>query len=437
MVGAPSAAQDVRLVHGEEQREASGPARRAVGGAAAQGLFAAAIDLVSAGAPAFRSTARRYSLCSHDADDAYQRGLEILITKAPTEAREELRPWLHTVIKHEALALRRQRERMLGGGDADQLLAGTAPGPEEEAAERERARQTGEALGQLKPSEIQCMLLKALGYSYDEIAARTGFSWTKVNRSLTEGRRRFFDRFAQIESGRRCGRFRPLLSAACDGEASRDDRRLLEVHLRGCQSCRATLRGYRSAPRRVAELLPATMVLPLAARPGWWARLHDLVSTSAGERAGAVGYKLQQVGELVSAQKAAAVVATATTVAGGAVAGERATHANHAPSAHVRVQPAERQRPQPAPEPSQVAVAAPPPAASTEPSPQPKAEEFDLEAEAGREVVPQPASTASVANAEAAASGGGFEDAAVSGGPGSRATVAKSTGSAAAQEFGP
>ena len=36
-----------------------------------------------------RRTARRYSLCADDADDAYQRALEILLVKAPPgEARE-------------------------------------------------------------------------------------------------------------------------------------------------------------------------------------------------------------------------------------------------------------------------------------------------------------------------------------------------------------
>jgi hypothetical protein len=33
-----------------------------------------------------------------DAEDAYQRGLEILLTKAPTTREEELVPWLKTVV---------------------------------------------------------------------------------------------------------------------------------------------------------------------------------------------------------------------------------------------------------------------------------------------------------------------------------------------------
>ena len=62
-----------------------------------------------------RRTARRYSLCADDADDALQRGLEILLRKAPTEDPRELIKWMQTVVKHEALAIRRDRERVLAG----------------------------------------------------------------------------------------------------------------------------------------------------------------------------------------------------------------------------------------------------------------------------------------------------------------------------------
>jgi len=87
------------------------------------------------------------------------------------------------VIKHEALALRRQRERALAGGDdPPEPVSDAAPALDEQASGRERVRLSAEALAHLKPSEIQCLLLKALGYSYDEIAERTGYSWTKVNR---------------------------------------------------------------------------------------------------------------------------------------------------------------------------------------------------------------------------------------------------------------
>jgi RNA polymerase sigma factor (sigma-70 family) len=145
--------------------------------------FAAAVELATCASAGFRRTARRYSICAADADDAYQRSLEILLTKAPTADRAELRPWLHTVIKHEALAVRRQRERTVSAEDGLPAEVSRIAGErdvEETASERERVRRTAEALGALKPNELRCLVLKAHGYSYDEISAHTGFSWTKV-----------------------------------------------------------------------------------------------------------------------------------------------------------------------------------------------------------------------------------------------------------------
>lgn len=265
------------------------------------------------------------------------------MTKAPTTERSELHPWLHTVIKHEALALRRQRERLLAGGDGEapeRLGTESARSAEEDASQRERAAQTAEALGGLKAGEVKCLLLKALGYSYDEISARTGFSWTKVNRSLTEGRKRFFDRFDEIQSGEQCARFHPLLSAASDGETSTEDRQRLESHLRSCHRCRALLRGYRAVPQRLAELLPPVTVLQTLHRDGWWSRLSAEVIGGLGERVAAAGHKLQQLGEAATAQKATAVVASTAAIAGGAVVSERSiehrVHRHHRNSAHVR-----------------------------------------------------------------------------------------------------
>jgi len=67
---------------------------------------------------ALRRTARRYSICADDADDALQRGLEILLTKAPSDDPRELIRWTQTVVKHEALAVRRERETGSAGASA-------------------------------------------------------------------------------------------------------------------------------------------------------------------------------------------------------------------------------------------------------------------------------------------------------------------------------
>lgn len=45
-----------------------------------------------------------------------------------------------------------------------------------------------EALGEVKPQERTAILDLAAGYSYKEICARTGWTYTKVNRCITEGK---------------------------------------------------------------------------------------------------------------------------------------------------------------------------------------------------------------------------------------------------------
>ena len=340
------------------------------GGAAArrrptsEETFAAAVDLATRGSTGFKRFAQRYSLCAADAEDAYQRSLEILLRKAPTADRRELRAWLHTVIKHEALAVRRQRERSLAGaGEEPEPPAEAVPALDEQASGRERVRRTAEALAQLKQAELQCLLLKALGYSYDEIAARTGYSWTKVNRSLTEGRRRFLTRFGELSSGRGCRDFEALLSTACDGEASREQERSLRAHLDGCGSCRAALRSYRAAPGRVAELFPPGIVIGFTQQQGWWSRVGDWLAVNTGDRAGALAWKVQQGAEAVSAQKAAAVVASTAAIAGGTAVHEHRTGVDgRADRPATAKRPAKARASQIVPAPAAPPVPAPPPA---------------------------------------------------------------------------
>jgi hypothetical protein len=58
----------------------------------------AALTLVTRHGGQIMATARRYAATPEDAEDAYQRGLEILLTKAPTAREDELIPWLKTVV---------------------------------------------------------------------------------------------------------------------------------------------------------------------------------------------------------------------------------------------------------------------------------------------------------------------------------------------------
>ncbi len=239
--------------------------------AAAAARKRAAVETYVRHEQTLQRTARRYSLCGDDADDALQRALEILLLKAPTTDPRELIRWTQTVVKHEALAIRRDRERTLAGpaaaptqeGDADwtSLIPAENDGPAERAERHEEIVRSREALQALKPQELRALGLLAEGYSYREIGAITGYSQTKINRCLAEGRERFRSLLARSADGRRCAEMGPRLSAFCDGEAPAEEEAELREHLRACPHCRSTLRAYRAAPAAAAALAP-TLPLP-------------------------------------------------------------------------------------------------------------------------------------------------------------------------------
>jgi RNA polymerase sigma factor (sigma-70 family) len=159
------------------------PRREHAGGRPARrDVDPAALALLERHGAQILAVARRYAATPEDAEDAYQRGFEILLTKAPTTSENELVPWLKTVVKHEAFALRRQRDRHSPVTDDGELGdRPTPPAVTHDQAERyERLRQGAEALRQLKPQEIRALRLKAEGYSYREICELTGWTYTKV-----------------------------------------------------------------------------------------------------------------------------------------------------------------------------------------------------------------------------------------------------------------
>jgi RNA polymerase sigma factor (sigma-70 family) len=168
----------------------------------------AALAIARGSAAALRRTARRFSLCADDADDAYQRALLILLTKAPDRPPDQLVAWMQVVTRREALRVRRERARLLdragpGPDEPDPIaeLPSAAPGPAERVERRERVAIGAAALAALKPQERRALALKASGYSYAEIMELTGWTYTKVNRCMAEGRKAFLERFAAIYGG--------------------------------------------------------------------------------------------------------------------------------------------------------------------------------------------------------------------------------------------
>ena len=358
------------------------------------------------------ATARRYSESPQDAEDALQRATEILLTHRPSGTDEEVCRWLRTTTKHEALAINRHRARVVPIAESESLpdLAGGAGDAHDQAERLERLHHGAQALRRLKPQEVRCLLLKAEGYSYDEICEITGFTYTKVNRCLTEGRRSFLERVTGIETGEECERLAPQLSVLADGEASAEDLAALRPHLRTCLSCRARLREFRAVPSRVAALAPVA-----AAGDGGQLRgmLESLVGATQ-DKAAALGERAHSAAELATGQKVAAVAASAAALAGGGATVERLHERDGnsaAPPAEVRKIKEEVKAPAPAapvavpkpvlaPAPAPVAKAPaprPPPAATTPAPPPPPSPATEFAPAAAPSAVPPPPAPAAPA----------------------------------------
>jgi RNA polymerase sigma factor (sigma-70 family) len=278
---------------------------------------------VAAHADSLLRTALRFSLCPDDAQDAYQRALEIFMGHAERLDPARAAGWLHVVVKREAQAIRRSRQKLVASADIDLDAheARSVPTPEEQLATFDLIGRSAEALQRLKPQELRALWLRAQGHSYNEIGVMTGWSYTKVNRCLTEGRRSFLSRYADIESGAECERWLPVISAMVDGEATSDQLIELRPHLRNCPGCRATLKALQDSSQPLAAVLP----VPLAAVAldgaehvsSVLTRVYELVAGGLHDRAASSMMKIQAVAETTMAGKTAAIAGAAAAVAGG------------------------------------------------------------------------------------------------------------------------
>jgi RNA polymerase sigma factor (sigma-70 family) len=281
---------------------------------------------VAAHADSLLRTARRFSLCPDDAQDAYQRALEIFMGHAERLDPARAPGWLHVVVKREAQAIRRSRQKLVATDDVnlDQHEARSAPTPEERLASFDLIGRSAEALQRLKPQELRALWLRAQGHSYNDIGAMTGWSYTKVNRCLTEGRRSFLERYADIESGAECARWLPVISAMVDGEATSEQLVDLRPHLRNCPGCRATLRALQDSSAPLAAVLPIPLAVMTADAgdqvSNFITRVYELVAGGLHDRAATSFTKVQALVETTAAGKAAAIAGAAAAVAGGGYA---------------------------------------------------------------------------------------------------------------------
>jgi RNA polymerase sigma factor (sigma-70 family) len=280
------------------KRQGAGPDRAA---------DARVTELVARHERSLMRVAQHWSLCRDDALDAYQRALEIYLRRLDSLDPATEIAWLKVVVKHEALAVRRQRAELLPVEQVDaEPQATEAQRPVDDVlAARERVRRSAEALRRIKADEAKALVLKGQGLSYREIGESLGWTYTKVNRALTEGRARFLRVYSEIEAGEECERFAPTLAALVGGTASAEALLELRPHIRNCPSCRATVRDLHATRLgRLAALWP----LPALVGPLRWV---------AGVKQHAAGayYRAVDFTPLAGARPGAAAAAIAGCIA--------------------------------------------------------------------------------------------------------------------------
>jgi RNA polymerase sigma factor (sigma-70 family) len=140
--------------------------------------------------------ARRKATGNADAEEALQEAFIAFIRHYDPERGAPPLAWLTLTLKRECGAKRRKAhlDRYVGqeaerGGEELGFVLESIPSPltglEELAVKRDEARRQ---LGRLKPDQRTALFLRAAGFSYREIGARRGWSYTKVNRCVNEGR---------------------------------------------------------------------------------------------------------------------------------------------------------------------------------------------------------------------------------------------------------
>ena len=72
--------------------------------------------------------------------------------------------------------------------DLSETVPNDLPGPAERIRRDELVAERLQALSELKPDERRALALLGIGLSYAEICELTGWTHTKVNRCISEGR---------------------------------------------------------------------------------------------------------------------------------------------------------------------------------------------------------------------------------------------------------
>ncbi len=140
--------------------------------------------------------ARRNAVDEADAEEALQETFTSFLRRFDPTGEGPALAWITLALKRQCWRQRRDArlDRWLGqetqggeefGGFVLERLPSRAPSLEESLIERDEARRR---LGRLKPDERLAVLLRGAGFSYREIGEARGWTYTKTNRCVSEGR---------------------------------------------------------------------------------------------------------------------------------------------------------------------------------------------------------------------------------------------------------
>lgn len=155
-------------------------------------------DLLARSEHLLRRQAERHAERPEDAEDALQAAFVLFIERY----RGDCDPvaWLQTTVKREAWGLRRKASRKRevsldapsravdNGAAWVEAIPSESPGPDERTIRDAEHQGRERLLRQLKPDHQRALLLFGSGFSYREICKITGWTYTKVNRCIAEGR---------------------------------------------------------------------------------------------------------------------------------------------------------------------------------------------------------------------------------------------------------
>jgi DNA-directed RNA polymerase specialized sigma24 family protein len=142
------------------------------------------------------SIARRHAHTETDAHEAMQESLLSFLSHFDPDRGAPPLAWLALTLKRQCWQQRKvahldrqvgqEAERGTGqpGSFVDELSS-LGAGPEERVIERDDARSR---MKRLKDAERRALGLQSAGYSYREIGELCGWTYTKTNRCLSEGR---------------------------------------------------------------------------------------------------------------------------------------------------------------------------------------------------------------------------------------------------------